>query len=514
MGKKWALGLLVLSLTLTGAVAGGARELRINQGTATITMLDPHKERSSTGLNFLFSTVFDTLLTYGKNMEIEPMLATSWKSSESGTVWTLVLRKGVKFHDGTPFDSEAVKFNFDRVMDPQSKAVRGTYFASLIKSVDVVDPSTVKVTLKAPYAAFPPALTIPDISMVSPAAVKKYGSDFSTHPVGTGPFVFKEWKRENYVLLERNPNYWKATPKTEVIRIRQIREESTIYAALKSGEIDVEIIPPPEFLKDFGKDPDFVVTRGGAKLFYEYYGFNNEKPPFNDKKVRQAVSHAINNEAIVKQVDMDYGKLICQPMGPTVWGYDPSVKCVEYNPERARKMLAEAGWKPGPDGILEKDGKKFIIHANIIDRQERRFEVIQSDLKKVGIELELQKLEWGAFLDACVKGNFDIFNLGRDYKSGDADVELYSLFHSSNIPYINMARYRNPEVDKLLERQRTEMDKEKRLKLIHEIDRRIMDDMPLLPSLIRMTNTITSKKVKNFYIYPNDRMDLLSVTVD
>jgi peptide/nickel transport system substrate-binding protein len=514
MRRRWIFLAFVFPLVLTLAASVFGRELRINQGTATILFMDPHKERSSTGLNFLFSTIFETLLTYGKNMEIEPMLATSWKISGDGTVWTLTLRKGIKFHDGTSFDAEAVKFNFERVVDPQTKAVRGTYFASLIKSVEALDNYTVKITLKAPYAAFAPALTIPDIAMVSPAAIKKYGPDFSNHPVGTGPFMLKEWKRENYILLERNPSYWKAIPKTDIIRITQIREESTIYAALKSEEIDVEIVPPPEFLKDFEADPRFVVTPGGPKLFFEYYGFNNERPPFNDKKVRQAVSHAINNEAIVKFVDMAYGKQICQPMGPTVWGYDPSAKCVEYNPEKATRMLAEAGWRPGPDGILEKEGKKFVIYANIIDRQERRFEVIQNDLKKVDIDLKLQKLEWGAFLDACVKGEFDIFNLGRDYKTGDADVELYSLFHSSNIPYINMARYRNSEVDKLLEKQRTEMDKEKRLKLINEITSRIMDDMPLLPSLIRMTNTITSKKVKNFYIYPNDRIDLLTVTVD
>jgi peptide/nickel transport system substrate-binding protein len=190
------------------------------------------------------------------------------------------------------------------------------------------------------------------------------------------------------------------------------------------------------------------------------------------------------------------------------------VKCIEYNPERAKKMLAELGWKPGPDGILEKDGKKFVIEAKIIDRQNRRYEAIQNDLRKVGIDLKVIKLEWGAFLAAVTKGEYDIFNLGRDYKSGDADVELYSLFHSSNIPTINLPRYRNPEVDKLLERQRAEMDKGKRLKLIHNIIQIIMDDRPIIPSLVRMTNTVANKKVKNFYIYPDDRIDLLNVSLE
>jgi len=505
---------ILLSFTLVLAGNVSAKTLTINQGTASILLLDPQVERSSTAINFFFSSMFDTLLMNGKKMEIEPMLATSWESSEGGTVWTLQLRKGVKFHDGTPFDAEAVKFNFERIMNPQTKAVRGTYFSSMIKSVEVPDASTIRFRLKFPYAPFAAALTMPDTAIVSPSAVNKYGADFANHPIGTGPFILKDWKREKHILLERNNNYWKTIPKVEEIRITQVREESTIYAALKSGEIDVEIIPPAEFLKDFAADPNLTVVQGGPKLFYEYFGFNNERPPFGDKKVRQAVSHAINMEAIVKHVDMEYGKFICQPMGPTVWGYDPSVKCIEYNPEKAKKMLAELGWKPGPDGILEKDGKKFVIEAKIIDRQHRRYEAIQNDLKKVGIDLKVIKLEWGAFLAAVTKGEYDIFNLGRDYKSGDADVELYSLFHSSNIPTINLPRYRNPEVDKLLERQRAEMDKGKRLKLIHNIIQIIMDDSPIIPSLIRMTNTVMNKKVKNFYIYPDDRIDLLNVSLE
>jgi peptide/nickel transport system substrate-binding protein len=457
--------------------------------------------------------MFDTLLMNGKKMEIEPMLATSYEIGEGGAVWTLRLRRNVKFHDGTPFDAEAVKFNFDRIMDPATKAVRGTYFSSMIRSVEVVDPSTVRFSLKFPYAPFAAALTMPDTAILSPAAVKKYGADFVNHPVGTGPFILKDWKRESHLLLERNNNYWRGVPKVEEIRITQIREESTIYAALKSGEIDVEIMPPAEFLKDFEQDPKLTVKRGEPKLFFEYFGFNCEKPPFNEKKIRQAVSSAIDMEAIVKHVDMDYGKYICQPIGPTVWGYDPSVKCPEYNPEKAKRMLAETGWRPGADGILQKEGKKFVIEAKIIDRQVRRYEAIQSDLKKMGIDLKITKLEWGAFLGALTKGEFDLFNLGRDYKSGDADVELYSLFHSSNIPAINLPRYRNPEVDRLLERQRAEMDKNKRLNLIHEIIRILMDDQPVIPSLVRMTNTVSNKRVKDFYIYPDDRIDLLNVSV-
>jgi peptide/nickel transport system substrate-binding protein len=343
---------------------------------------------------------------------------------------------------------------------------------------------------------------MPDTAIVSPSAVNKYGADFANHPIGTGPFILKDWKREKHILLERNNNYWKGIPKVEEIRITQIREESTIYAALKSGEIDVEIMPPAEFLKDFAADPNLTVVQGGPKLFYEYFGFNNERPPFSDKKVRQAVSHAINMEAIVKHVDMEYGTFICQPMGPTVWGYDSSVKCIEYNPERAKKMLAELGWKPGPDGILEKDGKKFVIEAKIIDRQNRRYEAIQNDLRKAGSTLRSSS-RVGSLLAAVTKGSMEIFNRKR-LQIGDADVELYSLFHSSNIPTINLPRYRNPEVDKLLERQRAEMDKGKRLKLIHNIIQIIWMIVPLSPPLIRMTNTVANKKVKNFYIYPDD----------
>jgi len=514
MKKQWIIVVCLLAITLAWVPSSLAKTLVVNQGTASIVRLDPHVERSSTALNFLASTIYDTILMHDMNMAIKPMLATSWESSSGGTVWTVNLRKGVTFSDGTPLDAEAVKFNFDRITDPKTKAVRGTYFSSLVKSIDIINSHSIKFTLKFNYAPFAAALTMPDTSIVSPAAVKKYGKDFSTHPVGTGPFVLKEFKREKHVILERNANYWMGTPKIEKIRITQIRESSTVYAALKSGEIDVEILPRAEYLDDFEKDPNLNLDRGGPKLFFEYFGFNNGRPPFNEKKIRRAVAHAINTEAIVKHVDGAYGKYICQPLGSTVWGYDPSIKCIEYNPEKAKGMLAEAGWKPGSDGILEKEGKKFIVEAKIIAPQLRRFEAIQSDLKKVGIEVKIKSLEWGAFLSSVVKGEYDLFNLGRDHKSGDADAELFSLFHSSNIPAVNLARYSNPEVDRLLELQRSEGDREKRLELIQQILKIITDDVPLIPTMVRMTNTVSNKRIKNLAIYPDDRMNYLNITVD
>lgn len=514
MKRGWIFLAVFLSLSCAFTSKASAKTLTFNYGTASFLSLDVHASRSAGELRWLANTIFDNLIMHGSKMELQPMLATSWKSSQDATVWTLSLRKGVKFHDGTLFNADAVVFNFNRILDPKMRGYDFVFFNSLIKSVEAVDENTVTFTLKIPYAPFPAALTLPDAAMVSPAGVKKYGTDFKDHPVGSGPYKFKSWKREQELLVERNEDYWGGMPKVENVRVVLIRERGTMYAALKSGEIDVLPDPPGEFLKQLSADPSINVDQGGPKTFVEYIGFNCEKSPFNEKQVRLAVSHAINMKALVKEVIMEYGSQICQPISPIIWGYDPSIGCIEYNPPKAKEMLTAVGWKAGPDGVLEKDGKKFVIHAPIFGQQAPRYEAVQHDLKKVGIDLKVRFYEFGAFLGQLQQGTFDMFWIGRDYVSGDPDVVLYNLFHSSSAPYPNIARYKSAEADKLLELQRGELNEGKRLDLIHKLIRLVMGDMPIMPTFVRMTNTSTNKKVQNLYTYPDDRVDLLKVTVE
>jgi peptide/nickel transport system substrate-binding protein len=476
--------------------------------------LDPHLESASSA-NRELTPIYDRLIVMDSEMKVQPQLAKSWEASKDGRTWILRLRSGVKFHDGTSFNAEAVKFNLERVLNPAT----GSFYLpdySVINSMEIVDDLTIKFNLKYPFATFIRNLGLAGGAMVSPTAVNKWGKDFGKYGCGTGPFKVEKYIPKDRIEVVRFNEYWQGPAKLERIVFTNIGDDQARISALLSGGTDFEETVPGQLLPLVQKNPNIVIQRGPA-LMVEYISFNVEVAPFNDPRVRRAAGYAIDMPAIIKNVYDGIGIHASQVVSPLVFGYDPSIKPYPYDPAKAKQLLVEAGWKDtNNDGILDNQGQPFktICYAPNMPQQVKFVEAFQSYLKQVGMDISIQILDWGGYVASLKAGKAPMFILGHGSSAGDADAALW-VFHSSGIPNSNRARYSNPEFDKLCEEERKEMDPNKRLKLLQKGIKMLVDDAPLIYSFTRESIIAHYKKVKGFKLHPNDYyMDFYPVYIE
>lgn len=487
----------------------GKQEITLNFRLGPDTF-DPQATTATSALRGI-SQIFDRLVSLDNELKPLPMLATQWELQDDSLSWVFKLRRNVKFHDDTEFNAQAVKFTFSRLFDPKTKSPSADQF-SMIDSVEVLDDYTVKFVLKFPYAPFPRVLSLIPASIISPTAVDKYGEDFFKHPVGTGPFKLQSWEPGNKAVLIRNDKYWAGPPKLEKVTFTYIRDESARMAALLAGDVDIEETVPPSQVKVVENNPDLQLYRGPA-LMTEYVGFNTDKQPFNDKLVRSAVAHAIDMDQIIKHVFNGVGVRAIQPISKKIWGYNPEIKGYNYDLEKARDYLAQAGWKDTDgDGYVDKNGKRLKAELLVMNLTEitRMAEAIKASVKQVGIDLTVTVQDWTTYLANIQKGNMQMFVLGWAPATGDADDTLYSQFHSSNVGRLNRTRFVNKELDRLLEAQRVERDPDKRLELIHKAIELIAAEAPWIPTFTRENLMAVNKRVKGFGLHPSDYYLLLN----
>ena len=309
--------------------------------------LDPAAVTAVNDFRILMN-VYDGLVRYRDGtLEVEPALATSWEISEDGTMYTFSLREGVTFHDGSAFDAEAVKFNFDRMLD-ESHPYHDTgpfplaFFFSAVESVEALDPLTVRFTLNAPYAPFLSNLAYPTGLIVSPAAVMQHGAEFGRNPSGTGPFQFVEWRSNEAVVVEANPDHWDGAPALEAVVFRPITDANTRTAEMLAGGIDLMVEVPPVALSEF-QGADFTIhEQAGPHVWFLI--LNAKEGPFADVRVRQAANYAINKEAIVNDVLEGTAEVAAGPTPPAfAWAYNEALEPYPYDPDKARDLIAEAG---------------------------------------------------------------------------------------------------------------------------------------------------------------------------
>jgi peptide/nickel transport system substrate-binding protein len=453
--------------------------------------------------------MYDHLLRFkDESTEVEPGLAESWEISDDGLVYTLHLRKGVKFHDGTDLNAEAVKFNIERQIDPNhpyhdtGEFPYAEFTWGMVDKIEVVDEYTVNITLKEIFAPFLNHLAMHPAAMVSPAAIEEYGRDISIQPVGTGPFKFASWTPGVEVVLEKNPDYWGDPPKIDRVIYRPIIEDQSRLTELEAGGVNFIVnIPPDELARLKGDDRFTVVEQAGMHTWW--VAFNHTRAPFDDTRVRQAMNYAINKQAIVDNILKGTGILAINPLPPVVWSYTDDVQRYDYDPEKAKELLAEAGY---PDGF----SCVFWIPESGSGMQQPvpMGTAMQADLKAVGIDCEIETFEWGTYLDKVIvppeDAEFDLMEMSWIGDNGDPDNHLFILLSGEQWPPhgYNMGFYKNDEVDALLREARTTLDRAKRTELYVKAQKLIAEDPPWMMIDHETQIVVMDKKIKDFKLHP------------
>ncbi|MDQ0156179.1 ABC transporter substrate-binding protein [Robertmurraya andreesenii] len=520
--------LLVLSLALVGCAkdkAGNdAKEPKDNddgkstEETASGGQLVFGRGGDSTSLDPATTTegeafkvtqnLYETLINFGpQDTEIHPGLATEWEQSEDGLKHTLKLREGVKFHDGTDFNADAVVFNFERWKSGTGEEFPyySSQFGDRIAEVKAVDEYTVEFTLTAPIAPFYKNLAMSPFGIASPAAVEQHGENFFKNPVGTGPFKFKEWKENDRITIVKNEEYWQeGLPKLDEVIFRVIPENSARLNALMSGEVD--LIDGVNFSdkETIDGNPDLQVFERPS-LNIGYLGLTSTRKPLDNKLVRQALNYAVNKQALIDAFYAGAAEPAINPMPPVVAGYNPDVKDYDYNPAKAKELLAEAGY---PDGF-EMELWAMPVPRPYMPEGQKVAEALQNMFAEIGVKAEIVTYEWGTYLDKAANGEADTFLLGWTGDNGDADNFLYVLLDEDSIGSNNYSYYKNAEVHELLLKAQASPDQAEREELYKQAQVIIKDDAPWIP-LVHSTPLLAGRSdISNFLPHPTGS-DLLS----
>jgi peptide/nickel transport system substrate-binding protein len=428
------------------------------------------------------SLVFNGLVKYDKNIHLVGDLAESFEMAPDCRLATFHLRKGVKWHDGREFTADDVLFTFQQIINPKIATPYSSNFEK-VEKVEKVDPHTVRVTYRVPFA---PGLESWGMGIIPEHLLegKDLNNDpFNRNPVGTGPFRFSEWVTGQKVVLKANRDYFEGKPEIEEYIYRYIPDTATQFLELKALNLDMMGLTPIQYQRQ--TDNDFFKEAFNKfkypALSYTYVGYNLRDPKFSDKRIRQALTHAIDKNAIIQGVLFSLGKPATGPYIPESWAFNSNVTDFDYNPEKAKRLLAEAGWRIGSDGLLKKDGRAFAftLLTNLGNAERAKAaEMIQWYLGKIGVQVEIRVLEWQALLHQFIdKKQFEAVIMGWGV---GLDPDVYNIWHSSKIKEgeFNFISYQNSQVDDLLIKGRQTCNQEERKRIYQEVHRLIAEDQP------------------------------------
>lgn len=473
--------------------------------------LDPYNT-NFTLAQAVAKSFYQGLFEFDGNLKVQPVLAESYTVSKDGLAYTFKLRHGVKFHDGTDFNAEAVKINLERVINPENKLARINQF-NRIDKVEALAPDSVRITLKEPFGPFINSLAHPSAAMISPTALKKYGSkDIAFNPVGTGPFVFVEWKQTDFVKGRKFDGYWKkGYPKVDSVTWKPVLENSTRAAMLQTGEADFATPLPYEQADALKKNPKITVV-SGPSIITRYLSFNVQQKPFDDLRVRQAISYAINKEALAKVAFSGYafpaqgyvpqGVLYAHKMAP--WPYDPA---------KARKLLAEAGYPNGFESVL------WGAYTNTTTQKVLQF--LQQQLGQIGIKVSVQALEpgqrteWVQAWPDPKTAKVRLYYAGWSSSTGEADWALRPLLATEAWPpkLNNTAYYSSPIVDKAIADALKSVDDKEKTQLYRQAQEQLMKDSPWVPLVTEQSLYALSKRLSGVVVQPDGNIDSNEIAV-
>lgn len=467
IGIVVALVTVVLAAVPSGALAAPEGQIVIAQGGDPST-LDPHMHAE----NFTFAVVhnvFDHLVRrFVKDGQLahEPGLATSW-TAVSPTTWEFKLRRGVKFHNGEDFDAEAVKFSIERVLNPEQKARWRWAFAD-IERVEVVDPLTVRIVTKVPFPTLITNLAF-CMPIVPPKYVREKGdSHVATNPVGTGPFKFVRWRKDDALVLEANEGYWRGAPRIKTLVFRPIPDESTRVAALSAGEVDIARGVPPSLVKQIADNPRTRIARVPSALNIHVILDTLKEGPLRDRRVRQAINYGVDKEGIIKSILEGNGGAVGGPLTPVMFGFAPDVKPYPYDPERAKRLLAEAGFAQGISLTFNSPNGRYLKDKEVN-------EAIAGQLAKIGVRTQLAVHEWGTYVSKWPDGLVPMYMIGWA-GTWDADGIMFPLLRTGQ----RFSRWSHPDFDALIDKARRTLDQGERAKLYRQATQLAHDEAPWL----------------------------------
>ena len=447
-----------------------------------------------------------------------PGLATSWEASEDGLTWTFTLREGVTFHDGTPLDAAAVVQTFERALDPETNSPIAGSLLGPVESIEVTGDMSFALTLNEPFAPFLENLTDSGrLSALSPAAIEAAGDDIGRQPVSTGPWMFKEWVTADHITLVRNPDYnWgsefvhQGPVYIEELVFRVIPEPATAMAAFEAGELSQLSLPASDVQRilDSRQYEMFYYLRKGVGLFME---FNVTAAPFDDITVRKALNYAVDKQTIVDVALEGLGEATYGPLAASLRGYWDGIDdyAPHYDPAKAAELLDEAGWVLNEGtGVREKDGEplSFVLYNAPIATWESAAQLIQAQLKEVGVKMDIQVFEFGTLLEKLKAGEQQAHLMGYTYATPDI---VYLWFHSSNIGSgLTLSHYSNPELDQLIVDSRTVTDWPKRAEIYKDIQKMIVDEALWVPIFTQYYYIAIQSNAADANVHPDGYMIL------
>ncbi len=499
---------------LTSAHAQTPADVLVVGQIAEPKSLDPAAVTAVNDFRILVN-LYEGLVRYKSGtLEVAPALAESWDISEDGTEYTFNLREGVTFHDGTPFNAEVVKFNFDRMLN-EDHPYHNTgpfplaFFFSAVQETTAVDDLTVKFTLNEPYAPFLSNLAYPTGLLVSPEAVKQHGEDIGRNPTGTGPFKFVEWKSNERVVVDRYADYWGDPAGVQAVVFRPITDANTRVAEMLAGGIDMMVEVPPTALSQFQGDDFAIVEQAGPHVWFLI--LNAKEGPFANKLVRQAANYAINKEAIVNDVLEGTADVAAGPTPPAfAWAYNEELDPYPYNPEKAKELLAEAGAEGAELTFYVTEGGSGMLDPVAMGT------AIQADLAAVGLDVKIETYEWNTFLGEVnpgLEGKADMAEMA--WMTNDPDTLPYLALRTDAWPEnggFNSGYYSNEKVDELLEKARTATSQDERAALYREMQTIVQEDAPWVFVANWKQNAVTNDRVDNFDLEPSFLLHLQDVT--
>ena len=470
------IGILVLSFSFASA-----NTLKIGL-SSDIRSLDPYFHNETT-TNSVLSNIFEGLFYFDKDLNQYPLLAKSYKVVNN-TTWIIYLRKGVKFHNGNPFNADDVLFSFNRIKNWKKSGFKSK--VNMIEKVEKIDDYTVKITTKGPYPILIRKLYY--VKMLDKEFYQDKTPEFiAAHANGTGPYKLVSWNKGNSIILERNENYWRKKPFFKKVIFRPLTNDSTRVAAILSGEVDIITKVPVRDVNRIKNNKKFnFFMKPGLRLIYLQMDQGREKTPyvkgknpFLDVRVRKAIYYGINEDLIVKYVMNGFAKAAGQYHPDVVFGYDPSIKRPSYNPEKAKQLLKEAGYSNGFEVTLDAPNDRYVNDEQIA-------QAIASSLAKIGIKVKVNALPKATFFPKTDRLDTSFFLIGWASSDGDGSSFLDGIVHTyapdKGYGRYNRGRYSNAKVDSLIEKAGVTLDQKERLKYLREAQKiALCEDQNVIP---------------------------------